>query len=695
MGIRGARSLLDADPARFSEKIRLHWDESTSETDEIIFLVDAMALLYHAVIKSNDMARQAHVSPATVRECVYTYVRKLLTVAGENGAVHCFLDGLAPREKIPTQISRLSQQALHGEILSGGGKLNPKTKLLHLLAEWSFIEAIENLKKCTNRLHLHRASRGEGEAYIDYWIATRSASTSAKLLILSDDSDLLVYPSCPGFIPFDSIRFEENRGTLCFQGRHYLRSKFLKSFLQDPDSVDTEQIMTSVAALAGCDYILENLLEDTLKVARKSIVESNLGGLRQKLRNSPTAKSTLTAILRVLGHHIGRAGDGWIEALSAGWSDQKQRKIRKSFASIRQIYFQSLDVSARASELGLDPSSVDVCRLLQYGVFYCYPVIETWHQTKETKLGEQLDVVGANSQALVTLPPCTSQIEKWMSQNSIWCMPHFRQIRARLYCLIQLVVEQKKLSSEFKCDPLYWRSGFITEVTRLGVGRAIKMLERPITIPDIELVSTGVQPMHLLKDGAYSKEQALFFCLVGNPTQPRKRESSTLFLASLCLPYNLACLLILMGTAPSDLEGINLLAHSSPEASSEVNKVLPLLSVACYHVLLLNNAVSTIFGLLDDLVADDDSSLASHQVFCVSNVIRHDNALMIWQGVRLVGTNLEETAANDRAYRQYLDAVFLHMSRVAPDTTIWAQRLADWKLSVKDLWEAWWEVRKA
>jgi hypothetical protein len=95
MGIRGVRSLLDADPNRYCETLKFNWEDSSDES--ITILVDAMALLYHVTVRSG---KTTQASPATIRELVSDYTLKLLRVVGENGAVHLFLDGLAPKEKV-------------------------------------------------------------------------------------------------------------------------------------------------------------------------------------------------------------------------------------------------------------------------------------------------------------------------------------------------------------------------------------------------------------------------------------------------------------------------------------------------------------------------------------------------------------------------------------------------------------------
>ena len=763
MGILGARSLLDSDPNRYCETFRVNWDDDDSElqnqtkkkTKRTILLVDAMSLLYHCAMNSE--GRSVHVSPATIRESVTAYVYKLLNVVNYNhnnanestsssgeglngsfgGSVHIFLDALSPIEKVPTQIDRSRIQAINGDTLARDGPSNPNMKVLHLLAEYAFVEAIEGLMSHPgfgSHLFIYRARKGEAEPYINHWLEQNSELSDddedIQVAILSDDSDFLVYPSCPGFVPLSSIQFAQHMGRPCMQGQHYVRSKFINSFLPTMTTttgalLDT-RIMTTVSALAGCDYSLGVDVERSLNKFRGYIIASDVGGLRQKVRNSPSAAAALTAILRYVAHHVQVAtarGQEWLASMISDQPQDRQRNLLYAFNSIHEIYLTTLRISSEP-DLEVNPGSVDVRRLLEYGMIYCPPLIETWSKNQKLEQDKKTpkkrpfeedgnpedcaDLVDSSAYAIITSPPFTRQIATWMNCDSVWLMPHYRQIRARLYSVIRTkrMNDPSSASQSIDFDPV-WGSGspHIKEFVRCGTGRGISFQSLNIRIPDHEHVSTGIKSREILKQDELTIDRVLLFCLLGNPRQAGSAEKQaarrhgTLFLACLTLPYNLALLLILMGTAPA-LDGINLHPPASVDACNEVNEALPLLSVACFHALLLVNTVTALFGNSSDDLAmevwEEESSTLASKVFVVSDAIRHDSALLIWQCLRLVTDNLEESSleegGNADHIEQYLDSAFDRLRHLQPENEVWREKLKVWKKLALPLWQTWWST---
>jgi hypothetical protein len=707
MGVRGARSLMDQDPTRYCETFR--WNGDNNEQGNLALLVDGKSLLYDVAVRPDNML---HASPATIHDCVGAYIQNLLmVVVGSNskGSVHIFLDGLCPKEKIPAQIERLGKQAIYGDKLANGDMSQPKvTKVLHHLAEWAYVEAIERLMERTefaSMLHLHRPSMGEGEAHINQWIVQNS-SLYENIAIISEDSDFLVYESCPGFIPPSSIKFEDQNGKSCIMGQHYLRSKFIKSFLIQETNDMT--VMTAIAALAGCDYILESADEGALKDLRKSIVTSDIGGLRQKLRNNPSASATLTAILRMVAHYKKMCSpETWLETLVKDMAGASAQIARKAIRQIHEIYLYSLELSA-SPMLEINPGMVDVRRLIQYGIVYCYPLIESWDQAeaviRPTKLKKDrrgvlphYDIVDVCSHALVNSPPLTTQMETWIRKSSAWCMPHFKQIRARLYSLIRLAVVNRRMPSNLQPGD-FWaqQHASVEEVARIASGqRGMERVE--VTIPDHLLMSSGFHHEELMQDDPLAIDRALVYCILGTPQQlaicreKEPQQQGPLFLASIMLPFNLASLLILMATAPN-LDPFELTPLTSAEACSEVNQVLPILSVACAHAFLLVDTISCLWAEQVHL-----PSLAK-QAPNVSDTFRHDNALLLWQCLRL-GRNLEYLANSDTFVaedsaniRGYLADCFAQLLELRPDDPHWAELLTKWQTVVLPLWETWWDV---
>jgi hypothetical protein len=742
MGIRGARSLLDGDPVRYSEIFRVNWETEDSadaplRTLSTIFLVDAMALLYFVVVKTEG---EGHAYPRTVRNRVSAYVSKLVQVVSDCGggrgqAVHIFLDALAPREKMPTRRDRLTQQAVSGDILAQGVTSSHTARLLHLLAEWSLVEAIEDLMQRSefrDHLFLHRATKGEAEPYIDRWLKDHPvmcADPCIQIAILSDDSDFLVYPSCPGFIPFSSIKFEEQNGQLCLQGRHYLRSKFIRAFL--PRGTADTIVMTTVAMLAGCDYILNNDLEDSLKTLRKLIIESDIGGLRQKVRNNPSAASALTAILRTVTHHVQKAEsrrENWSDSLASTLPPARREHLLAAIASVHRIYLNTLQLSEEPRP-EINPGSVDARRLLEEGLVYCTPVVETWTAKKEYKLTTgrrdasrkrvlddrpRISSTGyCDGEA--TSPPSTRQIFTYMGSDTVWAMPHFCQIRMRLYFVIQLALCGGPTNGSHLAHDSRWtgKLPFVMEIMRRGTGRSIQIVERLIDIP--AFVSTGgMNIKDFLKQENGRIDRSLLFCILGDHNRVRsvgtKKQHGTLFLASLMLPVNLACLLILLGTAPS-FNRLNL-PRVSREPCQELNRVLSLVSVACYHAILLVNTVSKLCGTsrngddgAEPGTSEESAVFLSSFEFVVSETICHDNALLIWKVLCLdlrgweTSSRLNDLGGSNaglQSIHKYLDDAFDRLDQLATDnsTTMWKNTATSWKDSATPLWLAWWETFK-
>jgi hypothetical protein len=703
MGIRGVRSLLDADPSRYCETLKFNWDESSSD-ESITILVDAMALLYHVTMRSG---KTTQASPATVRELVSDYTLKLLRVVGENGAVHMFLDGLAPKEKISTQMSRLQEQHTSCDLIAKRNTTHSSAKALHILAEWAFVEAIQDLQKTipdSSRFQLHRACKGEGEAYIDHWIE-HHASPSSKVVIVSDDSDFFIYPSCPGYVPCRSIKFEEHDGKLCMQGQHYLRSKFLKSFL--PNNVtngDASKSMAAIAAIAGCDYSLGEESDNLLVTIRKRMVESDLGGLRKKQRGNPSASLAMTAMLRVVAYYVKRnLPDTWINVMFAALVPKQLQLALDAIDRIQKIYFEALDITA-SEDFTMNPASVDTRRLLQCGTMYCTPIIETWkeenqgnsHPRRRKRPLARPDSDSANTDTIDTMvptPPLKAQFDAWVARGSIWQLPQFQQLRVRLYSLLKLAILNGKARSENMEYDERWAqmpsdtTKGVTEVVRVGTGINIRVSEKCVNIPDPKELSTGYNPSTFEQD-SFAGDDALLFCIFGNQAQSELFQNEpvppsinyVLFWAAMTLPSHLACLLILLGTAPSH-EGITLPPPSSLLACEEVDQILPLISVAIYHALLLGTTVSTIFPK-----ATNPDDMSSTLWMLPSDVLRNDNVLLIWDALRAgKSESLDDTDSVD----SLLDEVFLRLSQAQPVDEPWKLLVGDWQKTAMPVWTIW------
>ncbi len=713
--------MMNADPARFCATFTWNCDLPGQDDQEINknsndyhtlgLLIDANSLLYHVAMEHDHVL---YASPSTVHDSCQIHVHRLLRVVGKQGGVHLFFDGLPPREKFPSQIIRMTEQAAIGDKLARGDIGDQRSvKLLHHLAEWAFVEAVERLRqRFSNTLHIHRASIGEAEAMINQWLIQNDGKYS-RMAIISEDSDFLVYDSCPGFVPPSTLVYEERDGKHSLRGQYYLRSKFMRTFLEQTTSSDST-IMTTVAALAGCDYCTTSEQSVVLDTMRSSMVQSNLGGLRPKSRNSPTASEGLLAILRVVGHYKKYKGFSWLERLCEDFGvPGKSRVALNGLQIIHGVYMYSLQLASNTA-LDVVPGMVEVRRLLQYGVIYCHPVVETFTPTVQPDIAaintsySQLPAVrhhflpgGVHAHALIPCPPLSTQIEVWIARSSVWHFPHFRQIRTRLYSYIRLLVYNGRAPPTIPPGDFWTLSSdpTVEEIVRMSSGKQCRMERARTTIPEHLFMSTMLAEEVLLRDDRRAIDRALVFCLLGAPQQLKticeleENAFGTLFLATIMLPFNLACLLIMMASAPREIANFDLPKHSFKATEcSELNKVLPVLSVACAHANFLVNTIVAFWP---------DKASHSHLVspLNVSTTFRHDNALMIWNALRL-GRNLEYLASPDNfvaeddvSIGKYLKSCFQNLRRLRPpEDEDWASLLKNWKKEVKPMFDAWWEI---
>ena len=809
MGIPGARSLLDSDPRRYGAPWRCNWpeekkdpegskettnqgnkeaDNNTDNTtkgtarddlddtvkkglEAYIVLVDGMSLLYHVVVNSQPESvptLSIHGSPSQVKDEVSRYISKILLALPDYSELRIFMDGLAPKAKIPTQIDRLRSQALRADTAARREKdaatqgnliysRSSPPKTLDPLAEWAFVEAIEDISSVLKRngsskfLELHRPSRGEAEAYIDFWMTSRipKGVPMTNVFIFADDTDFLVYQNCPGFIPLSTLEIQQDiSGDVRLSGFQYSRQKFLDSFLPSPQAANADDIMPVVAALAGCDYALHPGAEKALERARSVIVKSDLGGLREKARNNPSKSQQLTAILRYVAHFVRTKGEYWADALCSAVVKKKGMNgangngsfemeedptainpavfvLKEAFLITRKTYFRTLTLPDNPI-FEKRPTSVEIRRLLEYGIFYCRPIIESWEPLSHRSARKRsLDDTQYFSEpesrtfALVITPPFTRQVAAWITEGSLWRMPHFYQARMRLHCLlVQFARTGGSYAFEggqLRLSPMWTNEDpqvveYVRSHNRGGNNTSgeppLRMLERPLETPSYEDVSAGWADEAELLSGSDAVDRSCLFCILGNIRQAtpalnaRLKNTGTVFLTSLFLPFNLAFLVILMGTGPG-LETIDL-THVNPGVRAEVNKVWPLMSMACYHGMFIANTLLSLFGTHSDEQKRSNltcpGKIGVVRGSRVSDAMRYEEAVWIWSIIRS-GADLERLRSDDSDDSQeiqyamdYLDAGLARLKANLPQTAEWELKIHEWRRNAKVLWIIWWEV---
>lgn len=689
MGIRGAWSLLSNDPRRFGCQWMLKSDEKNNGEGIHVF-VDAPSLLYHvaisdiydlsppltpARIKQKSVIQQA--SPATIHIRVTNFIRSLLQVC--QGAVHVVIDGLAPTSKIPTQIDRLRVMAIQGDRHA----TNPRSscKLLHLMAETTMLETLRDLAESQPRLFLHQPLRGEAETYIDGCIRQHSLE-SHQVFILSDDTDFLVYPSCPGFIPFKTLEFHIIDGQLSLTGWHYQRAKFVSAFFSD---CYDERILTTVASLAGCDYGMP----ECMSRARTKIIQSDIGGLRQRLRNDPTSAAALTAILRYVAHWGKRCKSLWLDSMLETLcpNGEARKQLFECLQAIHCVYFPNDD---KETGDGQSDMSVDCRRLLECGILYCRPLVETWDKSSEKKQAPparkrprhksgrkrrkeqptdrcEMDVVdNPPRETAIPFPPSQSFVDHCTSSESMWSV--LSQVRMRLYGNICRYAQQDNRLSLYPS----WRSKepLVTEYVRVGRGNNISFRPSHIALPN-------TAPTNGLSSGSLD---AMLQCVV-NEEQAKVlmehvKQDWCIMIASLMLPPKSALLLILLSKPPRVLKP----EHPPCAAlSRSLRESLCLISIALLHASLLRN----VFAAFGEDTCENDAWHGKELRRC--NVFRNDMTTWIWAELSVVACEDEYEDST-----VLLDLVFDQLK--IPTKNEYhcnEQEFQSWHKDTAELWRIW------
>jgi hypothetical protein len=639
--------------------------------------------LTHAQIVKPGSTHQA--SPAIIHDRITNFLKALLVVAG--GDVHVVMDGLAPEAKISTQVDRLRTMAHQGEAYANTSK--SQCKLLHLLAESAMIEALQDIMKEQSRLylHLHRPDRGEAETYIDSWIQCHSDSTK-EVFILSDDTDFLVYSSCPGFIPFKTLEFQILDGHLCLTGFEYQRHKFLHAFFSTAD----ERAMTTVAALAGCDYGAS----DSLKAARNFIIQSNIGGLRPRQRNDPSSAMALTAVLRYVSHCTRKPSWQDVLAESVCKDPDKKSLLLTCLQDIHDIYFPI----ESTADVNSPPMSVECRRLLECGLVFCRPLIETWegdntvqsmshsrkrprnkgkkrrkkrHIMQQQVLGEDQSTNDLPLEMFVPFPPSDRYVAQRLATGSAWSV--FSQVRRHLYADVRHYA-QSQHDHRIRFHQTWTSSDTVVrEYIRVGRSTHVDFVPKRIMVP-AESSFNGTARSSLL--------YALDFCVVGeNVMVPKSllEQGGFVLRASLMLPAKSALFLFLLAKAPLSSAGLTMKASTC----IALRDSLRLISLALFHASLIENAMAAFSEA-------KRSSLRLRRIQ-VSRILRHDIAAEIWAQMESIDDDLVMADDNGCA-ASCVHAVVFDKPEVS--TMDWlpliTNELLTWRNDTKELWMTWCQI---
>lgn len=659
MGIKGAWTLISNEPNRFGEVILLSSDQPTHST---IFL-DGPALLYHVnvnecydVYPPSSAVRlcQTPVSPDIIYTRTTNLLKALCSMMVSCERLHVVMDGLAPTNKIPTQIHRLKQIAIECDERATQTKKS-KHNIVHLLAEWAMEEAVRDVPG----VQLHRPTFGEAEPYINQFIEQRRLK---QVLILSGDSDFFVYPNCPGFVPFRGLEWNHEDVIASLTAFHYLSSKFWKAHVPyDP------LVATTVAALAGCDYGTPLLHE-----ARAKIVASDIAGLRPKQRTTPSNAAALTAVLRYVGVYVKHNSQHeWMTPLLASLG---MEEAADSLNNLHAIYFpDKIDVqSTNDKTTSLLP---ELQRVVDFGIFYCRPMVEscgrnvsakqtvlpqTRNRSRKSGKGkrkkrtssvisqaglEPEDPDPPSEEDPVQLPLFDAEVEAYIESDSVWRFPPFKQMRSRLYSLLLRGTNKSA----------------VQEYSRHGKGFGVEYIALLVSVIIMDASWEAMSEIQAIGyivglDSPSSLKEALD-CI------PSQHKGA--YLASLVLAPTSALMLLLLATCPASSAGMPDPKQPPKKKSKQsLHNMLNLVSAAYYQVHLTCNAVGR-EDLLPPQLNQFFSWTISWWIFnCLDDEI-------------------------DNLYFSALDCVFVRLDEKFPESTGECSSRVEWKKDVGHLWRQW------
>jgi hypothetical protein len=362
MGIRGAWSLLSKEPNRFGDS----WESNAKLS---VIWIDGPSLVYFLALQPKfedlnflrsdscvQVSQLGQASPSSIHLRTKNFISVLCRHAKE---IHVVMDGISHQSKMTTKLARMKNSAEHAEETVSDKGYSPCCKVISILAEWTMVHTIEKLRAEFHQLSLHRPVEGEAEHFINMKLC--DCSHLSNVAIMSSDTDFLIYPNCPGFIPLSSLQFSiDDCEKISITGFQYSSFRYLMAYFNGQRD---DRLLTTVAALSGCDYDNE-----ILEVARVKIFRSSIAGLKIKHQNKPSAALALKAVLRYVAYYW-KKETSWLEALVN--SLDGNHLLTESLNEVHSTYFpDKVDRMLEKRETSLE------CLRLYQGTFYCQPLLE-------------------------------------------------------------------------------------------------------------------------------------------------------------------------------------------------------------------------------------------------------------------------------------------------------------------------------
>ena len=106
--------------------------------------------------------------------------------------------------------------------------------------------------------------------------------------------------------------------------------------------INTEDVITNIAALAGCDYTLPHDNQRHIDTARGLIVRSNLGGLKGKDRSRPTSRGAIVVVLQFVSYFIQRKEMCSLSSINR-WLIQHFYTLNIYYVTLKGVHFVTDD----------------------------------------------------------------------------------------------------------------------------------------------------------------------------------------------------------------------------------------------------------------------------------------------------------------------------------------------------------------
>lgn len=461
MGVKGLYSYLSNEPLRFGRRVKL---QDVPKHSGFIFF-DGPALHFHLLnsfwnelVPSTedfldvDYFGNGIVSPTSVFHAAKKFFEYLLSTVECNICV-VFDGGISSKYKEDQQLYRMREAYLRYDqavesFLAGNERKN--SAVPHIFSEDAILEALQLI--ADTRIEVYH-SKGEAEIFISKFADNLG---DVNILVISSDSDCLILPSIPGFVPLQSLSFTADG----LEGWEYTKTQFLSSHpgISDNNPNKVFENLSCIAALCGCDYTLSTHLQRRIESARSVILRSNIGGLRQRDRTNPSAKCVVLSVIRYVSHFKFKFQKDWYhEMLFEIARSEKDKSSPNTRQDDLHEALSMIQLTYKGDEENIQQSfgnTVELDRIIATRKIYCKPVIELFETTRSNKQPQVDDMIKCYP----------------VDPHGIWMEYSFSTCRDRIYSYLAHFFPEIRNATitEFK------RRGGMNHPSIVGVEKVIK-----------------------------------------------------------------------------------------------------------------------------------------------------------------------------------------------------------------------------